>query len=60
VTTAPLLAHAGGFSWDEALFLVLPVIVLLILTRQARKKAEEAESPDGAREASAEATTDDG
>ncbi|HVM09453.1 MAG TPA: hypothetical protein VM345_13380 [Acidimicrobiales bacterium] len=60
MTDHALLAHSGGFSWDEALFLVLPVIVLLILTRQARKKAEEAEPTDGASETSAEATTDDG
>jgi len=39
----PLLAHAGGFSWDEALFLLVPVIVLAILARQAKKKAAELE-----------------
>ena len=36
-----VLAHTGGFGWDEALFLVVPVVVLLLLSRQARKKAEE-------------------
>ena len=40
-----LLAHTGGFSWDEALFLLVPVIVLVVLARQARKKAAELEEP---------------
>lgn len=40
--TAPLLAHAGGLGWDEALFVLLPVVVLLVLARQARKNLDEA------------------
>ena len=34
-----VLAHSGGFSWDEAAFVLLPVLVLLVLSRQARKRA---------------------
>ena len=41
-----LLAHAGGFGWDEALFMALPVVVLLFLARQAKKQAEDAETTD--------------
>lgn len=42
--TAPLVAHAGGFGWDEALFVLLPVVVLLVLARQARKNVDETET----------------
>jgi ABC-type Fe3+-siderophore transport system permease subunit len=46
MTTAGLLAHAGGIGWDEALFMALPVVILLLLARQARKKIDEAEDDD--------------
>jgi hypothetical protein len=50
VNIARLLAHSGGFGWDEALFLLLPVVVLVLLGRQAKRKAaeEDAEDVDGA------------
>ena len=51
MNAAVLLAHAGGFGWDEALFVAIPVVVLLILGRQARKKAEAAAAAAEAAEA---------
>ena len=42
----PVLAHAGGLGWDEALFMALPVVILLLLARQARKKIDETEDDD--------------
>ena len=45
MNAARLLAHAGGFGWDEALFLLLPVVVLLVLARQAKRKAAEDDEP---------------
>lgn len=43
MTGTALLAHSGGFSWDEAVFVLLPVVVLLVLARQARKRVDETE-----------------
>ena len=37
-----LVAHAGGFGWDEALIFVVPVVILGVLQLLARRKAGEA------------------
>ena len=42
-----MVAHAGGFGWDEALIFALPVAILGVLQVLARRKA--------AKEAGAEA-----
>lgn len=47
IGSALLLAHSGGFSWDEALFVALPVLVLALLARKAKRVAAE----EAAREA---------
>ena len=33
-----LLAHAGGFGWDEILLIALPVAVLAVLQILAKRK----------------------
>ena len=37
-----LVAHGGGFGWDEALIFVVPVVILGVLQLLARRKAREA------------------
>jgi len=37
VTTTAVLAHQGG--WDEAVLVVLPLVVLAALLRMARRRA---------------------
>lgn len=48
--TFDLLAHAGGFSWDETLFLLLPIVVFGLLLAAAKRKgateADEDENPE--------------
>ena len=44
VTIATVLAHQGG--WDEAILVVLPLIVLAALLRLARRRALEEASRD--------------
>ena len=34
-----LVAHSGGFSWDEGLLFALPVVILVILQIVGRRKA---------------------
>lgn len=48
---AAVLAHASGFSWDEALFVLIPVVVLVALvalaTRRVRSHATgDIDAPD--------------
>jgi cyanate permease len=47
---SPLLGHASGFSWDEALLVMAPIVVLGLLlwlaNRRARRLADD-ERPDG-------------
>lgn len=38
-----LLAHSGGFSWDEMLFLLAPVLIFGALLAAAKRKAAQAE-----------------
>jgi hypothetical protein len=38
------VAHAGGFGWDEAIVLALPIVVLVLLQLAARRRRTEAES----------------
>lgn len=41
MTTVPLLvAHSGTLSWDEALFFLVPVVLLVVLQLVARGKAK--------------------
>jgi hypothetical protein len=35
-----LIAHSGGFSWDEALVFALPVVVLVVLQVLGRRKRD--------------------
>ena len=37
--TSPLLAHAGGFSWDEALLVMTPLLVIAGLLWLANRRA---------------------
>ena len=37
-----LVAHAGGFGWDEALIFLVPVVILGVLQLLGRRKAREA------------------
>lgn len=37
-----IVAHAGGFGWDEALVFALPVVVLVVLQVLGRPKANQA------------------
>ena len=37
----PLVAHAGGMGWDEALIFAVPVVILAVLQLLARRKAGE-------------------
>ncbi|HEX7167861.1 MAG TPA: hypothetical protein VF230_12845 [Acidimicrobiales bacterium] len=46
MTASGLLAHAGGFGWDELVFLILPVVVLVVLARQARRGVPDEEHED--------------
>jgi hypothetical protein len=39
----PLVAHQGG--WDEALFVVIPMLVIIGLLRLARRRAERMTHP---------------
>lgn len=52
-----LVAHAGGFGWDEAVVFALPVIVLVVLQIVGRRKAARhaVEGQDGADAPTAEA-----
>jgi hypothetical protein len=40
VTAISLLAHQGG--WDEALFVVGPLIFIVLLLRMAKRRADRA------------------
>ena len=42
--TASLLAHSGGFSWDEMLFLLAPIVIFAVLMVAAKRKAAAEES----------------
>lgn len=47
-----LVAHSGGFSWDEFLLFASPVVVLVVLQVIGRRKARgddatEQDDPDG-------------
>lgn len=44
---AALFAHAGAFSWDEMLFLVMPVVILGGLLLAAKRKAPARSTGDG-------------
>jgi hypothetical protein len=37
--TSPLLAHASGFSWDEALLVLAPLVVIGGLLGLANRRA---------------------
>lgn len=37
---APILAHAGGFSWDEALLVLAPIVVIAALLFLANSRAK--------------------
>ena len=56
VALPPLLAHAGGFSWDEALLVMAPIALVagLLFLANARAKKLQARS----REAADPVTTD--
>ena len=45
-----LVAHSGGFSWDEALLFASPVVVLIVLQIIGRRRArgEDATEQDDA------------
>ena len=45
-----LVAHAGGFGWDEALIFAVPVVILAVLQLLARRKAQDADGADEADE----------
>ena len=46
-----VVAHSGGFSWDEGLLFALPVVILVILQIVGRRKAaREADADAGAGE----------
>ena len=55
-----IVAHAGGFGWDELVFLALPVLIILLLGRQARKKAEASERAERPTEGSPDARAEEG
>ena len=40
-----LIAHGGGFSWDEALVFALPVVVLVVLQVLGRRKRDAGGEP---------------
>ena len=40
-----LLAHQGG--WDEALFVLVPLVMFFVLLRIAKKRAEAEAEQDG-------------
>lgn len=56
VALPPMLAHAGGFSWDEALLVMAPIALVagLLFLANARAKKLQARS----REAADPVTTD--
>ena len=42
-----MLAHTGGFSWDEGLFVAVPLVVLALLAlAAARRQRAEPPVPD--------------
>lgn len=50
VALPPLLAHAGGFSWDEALLVMAPIALVagLLFLANARAKTLQARSREPA------------
>lgn len=42
---ASMVAHTGGFGWDEGVVLAIPVFILVALQISARRRAAQ-ESPD--------------
>lgn len=55
---AVTFAHQGG--WDEALFVLTPLLVLAWLLRVARKRADAMEAEAGASESARSGATDRG
>ncbi|HEX4980005.1 MAG TPA: hypothetical protein VFV35_08065 [Acidimicrobiales bacterium] len=51
---APLLAHESGFSWDELVFVAVPIVILLLLARQARRAVAEEPPEEASLEADVE------
>ena len=45
-----IVAHAGGFGWDEALIFALPVAILAVLQVLARRKAAQEAADDAGSE----------
>jgi len=41
-----VIAHASGFSWDEALLILGPIAVIVALLAVARKRAASGIVPD--------------
>jgi len=41
-----VIAHASGFSWDEALLILGPILVIVALLAVARKRAASGQVPD--------------
>jgi hypothetical protein len=59
-TPAPLavvLGHASGFSWDEGLLVMAPLVVIGALLWLANRRAARAQAPD---DAAVDADTDAG
>lgn len=50
VALPPMLAHAGGFSWDEALLVMAPIALVagLLFLANARAKKLQARSREAA------------
>jgi hypothetical protein len=42
-----VLAHSGKFTWDEMLYVAIPVVILAVLAWQARHKLPPEEPGDG-------------
>ena len=40
-----MIAHASGFSWDEALLILGPILVIVALLAVARKRAASGNVP---------------
>ena len=56
VAMTALVAHAGGFGWDEALIFALPVAILGVLQVLARRKAAQEAKSDVVDEADGSTT----
>jgi cyanate permease len=57
---APILAHASGFSWDEALLVLTPLVVIGGLLWLANRRAARLQDGDATDDADAEGRADAG